>query len=145
MIQRREDLAFGAETAQQVVVVPAGADQFHGRLLQVGTVVAFGQPDRAHAALTDLAHQLPGTDAAALPGAAPRQVFIVVQRLQQLGRRSAERGLLARGPGVGIEQAVDLAAKFRIVATGTVEEGRARAGFQFDGLFEDAADLLPAF
>src|SRR5579863_6403252 len=64
MLQARQNLALAQEAREYGVGVHAALDQLERRALPELAVRALGQPDDAHAARADLAHESPRPDAA---------------------------------------------------------------------------------
>ena len=66
MIQRRENLPFGAKAMPVNLRVQPGAEQLERDLLRELAVGALGEKDPRHAAAADLVHDSIGTDAASV-------------------------------------------------------------------------------
>ncbi len=126
MLELRQDLALGAEAPHQLVGVEAALEELEGRLL-AEVPLAGRQPDRAHAAPAQLAHELPRTHAGRLP------------------RRSDQR-VLEEGAGlpVGAQQRDDLAAQLRVALAQLLQGCLPGSRGQLAHGVEGGPDLLPA-
>jgi hypothetical protein len=135
VVERGQDLAFGAEPCREVGAVRSVGQDLEGDLLLVDVVGAHRDVHRAHAALAE--HGLHRV--VADPPADER-------------RRRGRRGLRGNGglpeefarPLVGDEQRLDLASHLEILATLARQEGRPFARSQRGRLIEELLDAPPA-
>ena len=134
MVQVSEDLALGAEAADDLVRVHAAPDELEGHPLLELLVRPLRQVDRAHAPPAELAHHPVGADA--LPR---REGHILLGADAEDGRLDEVAEL-----GLGGEEGFHFAPQLVVPFTGGIEESRPFGLFPIQGALEDDFDLLPA-
>ena len=134
VVEVGEDLALGAEAADDLVRVHAAPDELEGDLLLELLVGPLRQVDRAHAAPAELAHHPVGADALA-----GREGYILLRADPEDGRFNEVAEL-----GLGGDEGFHFAPQLVVPFTGDLEESRPFGLFPIQGALEDDFDLLPA-
>jgi len=100
-----------------------------------------GAVDLAHAAVTDLIHNLIRADPRAnAEGDTGRDIG---GRMHEVGRGAAHK--VAARLRAGLEQRIHFPVQFVVTGAGLVEECKAQGHLERLGFLEHSADLLPAF